>query len=70
MKTVSKNELRNFVGGLLKQGFDYDECMQQIYDENGCVKSYDSEAEVCANTFFNQCENNMNKFESFVKAFF
>lgn len=60
---MSKNQVMVMVGEFIKQGLEYDVCLQAPIP-------YDEEASACAQTFFTLCENGTRIHEAFVKAFF
>lgn len=61
---MSKDEVAKIVGASLKEGYDYDESLQF----GG--KEPDSDGDEACREFFESCENGVDKFEAFVKAFF
>ena len=55
-------EVRNHIAKNLKEGFDYDESIPSV--------ALSKEAEELTSKFFDMCEEGVNPFEAFVKAFY
>ena len=62
MVTYTKEQLKNYVGEALAEGYDFDESMPPV--------KLDEEAESLVNSFCNMCDSGINKYEAFVKTFF
>lgn len=62
MVEYTKEQLKNYVGEALAEGYDFDESMPPV--------KLDEESESLVDSFYNMCDSGMNKYEAFVKTFF
>lgn len=64
MARMGKTQIGNYVADMIKQGFDYDVCLQSVVIE----KSTDRAKRACEH-FFDLCEDGMDINEAYKQTF-